>query len=121
MFVEQRSRNSLVTVATREELKNVQEEIENIEVTGFETHATNVHVQRGNNILVHSVLMAELSILRADAALNVVHKVEREDCDLQHNTPVFTLTPIYAYRLGGKSLKAESSPMIMRTKTMQDK
>ena len=88
LFVEQGSGNSLVTVATREELENVEEEIQNIEVTRFDKNENSVHVQRSNDILVHSVFMAELSVLRTDTTLNIIHKVEREDCDLQHNTSI---------------------------------
>ena len=87
LFVEQGSGNSLVTVATQEELENVEEEIQNIEVTRFDKNENSVHVQRSNDILVHSVFMAELSVLRTDTTLNIIHKVEREDCDL-HNTSI---------------------------------
>ena len=75
-FVCHKERHHLVTVAAGKELKNVQEEIQNIEVTGFGTDEKLLHVQRSHDVLVHSIFMTELSVLRSDTALNVVHKVE---------------------------------------------
>ena len=86
-YVYHTNRHSLVTVAASKELEDVEEEIQNIEVTRVDICRMIIHIQRSNDVLVHCKLMTELSVLRADTALDVIDKVERENCDLLLTTP----------------------------------